>query len=279
MSLHTSVAVTSAAPGEIVRSLLDNRALVLELARREVAGRYRGSVLGMAWSFVNPLLMLAVYTFLFGTVFRMRWGAGDAQDGPGYALTLFAGLVVHGLFAECLNRAPGVVLANPSYVKRVVFPLEIMGWVTVLSALFHVAVSTGLLLAGLLIVQGTLPPTVLWIPVVVAPLAVACTGLVWWLSAAGVYLRDLGQATGVIASVALFLAPVLYPMSAIPGRFRGWIALNPITFPVEQFRAVTIDGVQPDFGGLAIYALAAAAFAWAGFWWFQRARRGFADVL
>ncbi len=271
--------VAHATPWALVHSASAHRALIGQLARREIVGRYRGSALGLAWSFFNPLLMLAVYTFLFGIVFRLRWGGPADAGGPGVALTLFAGLIVHGLFAECLNRAPGVVLANPSYVKRVVFPLEVLAWVTVTSALFHAAISVVLLLAGLWVVQGSVPLTAAWLPLVLLPLAVLSLGLVWWLSATGVYLRDLGQVTGIVASVLLFLAPILYPMSAIPEAYRGWIRLNPLTFLVEQFRAVTIEGTAPDVAGLAGYTVVAAAFAYAGFWWFQHARRGFADIV
>lgn len=264
---------------EFARSLVRHRYLIGQLTRREVTGRYRGSVLGLAWSFFNPLLMLAVYTFLFGTVFKMRWGVDTGASASGYALTLFAGLIVHAMIAECLNRAPGLIVANPSYVKRVVFPLEVMAWVTVLSALFHAGTSTLLLVAGLLLAEGRLPPTLVWVPVVLVPVVLLCVGIVWWLSAAGVYLRDLAQATGILATVSLFLAPVLYPISMIPEQFRPWIRLNPVTFPVEQFRRVVIEGLHPDLVGLAAYTAIALLFALAGLWWFDRARKGFADVL
>ena len=255
-----------------------HRTLVWQLVVREVAGRYRGSAAGLLWSLFNPLLMLAVYTFVFGVVFRMRWeGVGDR--GIDFAMLVFPGMIVHGLFAECINRAPTLVLGNPNLVKKVVFPLEILPWVTIGSALFHAVVSTLVLIVFIAAARHALPWTVVLFPLVLAPFVLFTAGVTWWLASLGVYVRDVAQVTGVATTVLLFLSPVFFPVSALPEGYRLLFHLNPLTFVIEQAREVLIWGRLPHWPGLALYALLGLAAAWAGLYWFQRTRRGFADVL
>jgi lipopolysaccharide transport system permease protein len=242
--------------------LWSHRQLVQRLVEREVLGRYRGSVGGVAWSLLNPLLMLAVYTFVFTVVFKARWGTnGDSQ--PGLAIFLFAGLIMHSLFAECVNRAPGLILSNVSYVKKVVFPLEILPWVAMGSALFHAGVSLLVLLGAMLLLGNNIPATVVFLPLVILPLILGTMGLAWFLAATGVFVRDIGQVTGVATTVLLFLSPVLYPL----------------TFIIEQTRGVLIAGQPLDLAGWSVQLALAILIACVGHWWFQRTRKGFADVL
>ncbi len=266
-------------PLALVRSLTAHAQLIRQLTQREIVGRYRGSVLGLAWSFFNPLLMLVVYTFVFSVVFKAKWGLPEAQDQSGYAVILFAGMVVHGLFAECVNRAPNLVLANPSYVKKVVFPLETLPWISMGAALFHTLVSVVVLLLSVWIVRGGVEPTVLWMPVILFPLVLGTMGVCWFLASMGVYLRDIGQSIGIVTTVLLFVSPVFFPVSALPARFQTWMLLNPLTFIIEQTRNVLIWGKMPDWLGLGVYTLVSCLVAWGGFYWFQRTRKGFADVL
>ena len=267
-----------ASPRALFASLWDNRELIVQLTRREVMSRYRGSVLGLAWSFFNPLLMLGVYTFVFSVVFKARWGPGEESTAD-FAIVLFVGLIIHGLFAECVNKAPGLILANVNYVKRVVFPLEILPWVAAGSALFHSGVSTVVLLAAQLVVQHALVWTIVFLPIVLLPLLLATIGLAWFLSSIGVYVRDIGQTIGILTTVLLFLSPVFYPVEALPENYRILLLLNPLTPVIGDARRVLIWGQAPDWAGLMIYASAGFAVAWLGFWWFQRTRRGFADVV
>lgn len=269
---------SSASPISLVRSFVTNRLLIWQLAKREVISRYRGSMFGLAWSFFNPLLMLAVYTFVFSVVFRARWGAETSSHGD-FAIILFVGIIVHGVFAECVNRAPGLILNNASYVKRVVFPLETLPWVAMGATLFHSIISILVLLIAQLLVKGGIPVTALWLPIVIAPLVIATMGVSWLLAAFGVYLRDIGQVTGILTTVMLFMAPVLYPVQALPENIRPWIYLNPLTFIIEQSREVLLWGNAPDFVGLGKYTLGALLAAWIGYAAFQKMRRGFADVL
>lgn len=264
------------------QSFWRNRALIIEMTKREVVGRYRGSVMGLAWSFFNPIFMLAVYTFVFSMVFKARWGMGGVggeESKSQFAVLLFVGMIVHGLFAEVLNRAPSLILANVNYVKKVVFPLEILPIIAMGAALFHSLISLVVLLAAFIIFNGYLHWTAVLAPLVLLPLLVATLGFAWMLASLGVFIRDVGQTIGLITTVLMFLSPVFYPITALPEQFRPWLMANPLTFIIEQAREVLILGHLPDWAGLALYMLAALVLAWVGFAWFQKTRRGFADVL
>lgn len=263
----------------LARSVWRNRYLTLQLARRDVIGRYRGSVMGLAWSFFHPLLMLTVYTFVFSVVFKTKWGVETEGGQAAFAVILFAGMVVHGLFAEVLNRTPSLILQNTNYVKRVIFPLEILPLTSLISALFHTVISVGVLLLAIVVLHGQLHWTALLLPVVLMPLIVLSLGVAWFLAAIGVYVRDVGQVMGVAATVLLFVSPVFFPLSAIPPTFQKFILLNPLTFIIEQLRAVLLFGQLPNAAGLGIYFMMSVLVMWLGFACFQKMRKGFADVL
>ncbi|MBZ4186398.1 MAG: ABC transporter permease [Xanthomonadaceae bacterium] len=254
-------------------------ALIRILSWRDISGRYRGSLLGGLWALLTPLLMLAVFTFVFGVVAPTRWPGAEAQGMGMFALRLLAGMVVHGLLAELLQRAPTLVTGQPNYVTKVVFPLEVLGWVALLTALFH-ALMALLVLVVLNAVWGTgLSPTVLALPLIVLPYALLLLGLCWLLAALGVYLRDLTQLVGPLVMVCMFLGPVFYPRQAMPALAQPWLALNPITIPVEQIRRVLFDGQWPDWQTLAQYSLVAVVAYAFGLWAFTKFKKGFADVL
>lgn len=263
----------------LTSSLWRNRQLIVQMTKREVIGRYKGSALGLAWSFFNPVFMLAVYTFVFSEVFKSRWGVGGDESKTQFAVVLFVGMIVHSLFAEVLNRAPGLILSNVNYVKKVVFSLEILPVVVIGAALFHSLVSLGVLLAAFALFNGYLHWTAVFIPLVLMPLVILTVGLAWMLASLGVFLRDVGQTIGIITTVLMFLAPVFYPVTAVPEEFRPWLMVNPLTFIIEQAREVLIWGRLPNWIGLGVYTLAAIIVAWAGYAWFQKTRKGFADVI
>lgn len=269
-------------PSALIQSLIKHHELLWQMTVRDVASRYRGSALGLFWSFGTPLLMLAVYTFVFGVVFQARFGTSAAAENPStlqFALTLFCGLIIHALVAECLGRAPSIILAHTSYVKKVVFPLEILPVMVLASACFHFLMSTGVLLLGLVLAHGSLPQSALWFPLTILPLLPLLLGVNWVLAALGVYLRDIGQLSGLLAMLLMFLSPIFYPVEALPEAFRPFMYLNPLTPIIEAARATLIQGIAPDFTFLALYASAATAFACLGFAWFQKTRSGFADIL
>jgi lipopolysaccharide transport system permease protein len=231
------------------------------MTRREVIGRYRGSLLGILWSFFNPILMLAVYTFVFSVVFQARWGGGTGSKTE-FAIILFAGLIVYSLF-----------------VKRVVFPLEILPWVAMGATLFHAAISISVLLLFFGLVNFYLHWTAIFLPLVLLPLAILTMGLSWFLASIGVYLRDVGQTVGIVTTVMLFLSPIFYPVSALPEAYQPLLHINPLSFIIEQAREVIVWGRAPNWLGLGIYFLCSVFIAWLGLSWFQKTRRGFADVL
>jgi homopolymeric O-antigen transport system permease protein len=265
-------------PLSLVRTVTAQRELIAELLRGDVAGRYRGSMLGLVWSLASPLLLLAAFTFVFGTVFRSRWGGAAAGHGE-YALLLFPGILLHGLMAEAVSRAPGLVTAVPNYVKKVVFPLELLPLVAVGTSLFHALIGFLVLAAVLLAVHGGLAASVVALPLILAPYVLLILGVTWILAALGVYLRDIAQITGLVTMLLMFLSPVLYPASALPEPYRTWLWLNPLTLPLEETRGVLIEGRWPQWGALAVYAVVSLAVAAAGYWWFQKTRKGFADVV
>lgn len=255
-------------------------ALIRILIRRDIVGRYRGSGLGLLWSLITPLFMLAVYTFVFGTVFGARWNPGPATSSTAeFAIVLFAGLIVFQLFSEVVLRAPTLVLSNVNYVKKVVFPLEILPLVALGSALFHAAVSLAVLIAAMLTIKGQMPLTGVLLPAVLLPLLLVILGLAWILASLGVFVRDITQILGTLVTALMFLSPIFFPSSALPEWIRPWLIVNPLTLPIEQARDVLIWGKAPDFAALAVYAALAVGVAAAGLCWFQLTRKGFADVL
>lgn len=269
----------STSPAVVFNSAWANRELLLVLGRRDIAARYRGSLVGVAWSFFNPLLMLAIYTFVFSVVFKARWGLGAEESRTDFALLLFVGLIVHGIFAECVNRAPSLITSNVNYVKKIVFPLELLPWVALGSTLFHAAISVLVLLLVQLIFNHAVPLTVVLFPVILLPLVLAALGFSWFLASLGVFLRDIGQITGMLTTVLLFVSAVFFPVSALPEKYQPIMRLNPLAVIIEQSRDVLIFGRLPDLMHWAVLLVIGWVIAWAGMVWFQKTRNGFADVL
>lgn len=261
------------------RALWKHRELCWRLTEREVLGRYRGSALGIGWSFITPLAMLAVYTFVFSQVFKARWGGLENAGPLGFAVNLFAGLIVFNLFSECVSRAPSLVISNPNYVKKVVFPLEVLGAVAVGSVGFHALTSLSILVVFELIVFHQLPLTLLWLPLIWLPLVLGSLACTWILSAAGVFLRDIGQLIGVGLNMLMFLSPIFFPTSALPANWQPVLRLNPLAQVIEETRKSAVQGINPDFGYLAISILITFAACELSFRGFNKAKRAFADVL
>jgi lipopolysaccharide transport system permease protein len=249
--------------------------LLLRLAKRDLETRYRGSVFGALWVVIQPLIMLAVFTFVFSTVFPSRWGSGTGN----FALLLYAGLLVYGLFADVVVRSATLFLENASYVKKVVFPLEILPWVSALVTAVNALVGAALLAVCYMAFIGVPPATALLAPVVIAPLVVLSVGLSFILASLGVFIRDLRQIVPVVSQALMFFGPVLYPASALPEWVRGWLFLNPVTLIIEELRAVLFDGRPPDWPALGLYTLVALLILFLGYALFRRLRPAFADVM
>jgi lipopolysaccharide transport system permease protein len=260
-----------------ILSFYRNRDLLHSLIVRDIEARYRGTTLGFLWVVVYPLMMLSVYAFVFGGVFNSRWGGnGGMKD---FMVMLYCGLIVHAIFSETLTRSPSAILSNPSYVKKVVFPLELLPLCHLASSLFNAAIGIGLICLFLLIQQQTIPLTAALFPLVLLPLLMLTAGLAWILAAIGVFFRDVSQIIGVVMSVLLFLSPVFYPTSSAPNAAQRLIYLNPLTFPIEQLRGVLILGQQPDWRHWLAYLAVATVIGVSGLWLFQKSRPAFADVI
>ncbi|QAX82152.1 ABC transporter permease [Candidatus Pseudomonas adelgestsugas] len=268
----------SASPREIVGSLWRNRQLILTLIKHEVLGNFNGSIIGVLWSFITPTIMLAVYIFVFSGIFKARWNS-ESTSMSEFGMVLFVGLIIFNIFAECLNKGPTLILAHVNYVKKVVFPLEVLPWVSLGGALFRAVVSITVWLTAYVILFGLPHLTVLLLPFVVLPLLLLIMGLTWFLASLGVYLRNITQFVALVTTVTMFLSPIFYPANALPERFKILLLLNPLTSIIEGGRDVLFWGVVPDLQFLAIYFVVSLFIVWLGFAWFQKTRKGFADVL
>jgi lipopolysaccharide transport system permease protein len=256
-----------------------NRDLLRQFTRREIEGRYRGSYLGIVWSMILPLMMLAIYTFVFSVIFKSHWQT-DANESQGeFALTLFAGLIAFNIFSECVNRAPTLITTNPNYVKKVVFPLEILSASTLGAALFHSLISIAILLIAKLLIMGTLSVTLMLLPLAVLPLIGLCLGLGWFLASLGVYVRDTAYAISIVTQVLFFMSAIFYPISAVPETLQPIMYLNPLTSIVESFRQTLIWNQPLNWGPWLIITLISGVITVLGYTWFMKTKGGFADVI
>lgn len=255
--------------------------LVLRLAAREIAARYRGSWGGLAWVVLAPLFLLAVYTFVFAVIFRARWPGLAVEIGGAseFALIVFSGMLLHGFLADCLARSPALLLANANFVKKTVFPLEVLAAVQMFAALFHLLPTFAVLVLFQLFVFGVPPASILLVAMVILPLALFALGFMWMISALAVYFRDLAQLIGLFVTALFFLSPVLYPTSIVPASLQGLFYMNPLTFAIETFRGLVFWGELPAFSAYLAYLGVSAAFAWCGLWIFRALKDGFADAL
>lgn len=250
--------------------------LLYQMAKREIKSRYRGSIFGVAWTFLNPLIMLAVYNFVFSVVFKAKWGGGENTN---FAVMMFSGMIIHALFCEVMLLSTNSIVGNANYVKKVIFPLEILTLVITLSALFNFLISFFVLVLMVLLFGGHITLSILWLPIVIMPLMTLSIGIGWVVSALGVFIRDISQFMGVITSLLLFLSPVFFSITSIPENFRKFIEYNPLTLIIGEFRKILITGDSPDLVSLFKYFLCSLVFALLAFIIFRKLRKGFADVL
>jgi lipopolysaccharide transport system permease protein len=288
MNASDSIAVIShqpesiwryANPWRFVLQFVRLRNLVWQFTLREVQARYRGSYLGIVWAFITPFLMLIVYTFVFSVIFKARWQRSGAESVVGFALTLFSGLIAFNMFSDCATRAPTLIAGNPNYVKKVVFPLEVLPVSVVASALIHSLISLSIVVIGMLVTSGKLYWTTLYLPLVYLPLIAFTLGVSWLLASLGVFIRDIRNFVDVLVRFLFFLTPIFYPLSAVPTTLRPLFGLNPLAAIVENFRRVVIWGQLPDWPWLGIVTLFSGVMMLGGYMWFMKIKRAFADVI
>lgn len=265
-------------PANLLHVYWKNRQLIKQLVLREVSGRYQGTYLGSLWIVLDPLFMLSVYTFVFRVIFNRHWTSAD-ETIIEFSIILFSGLLIFNIFRETVSSAPRLIIRNANYIKKIVFPLEVLTCVSILSSLFHFCVSLLLLLAIYLVVNAQLHVAVLYVPLILFPFIIILFGASFFLSSLGVYFRDLGQIIGMVVMAVLFMSAIFYPIESVPEQYRVWFYLNPAAFTIDQFRGAVIWGRTPQWEWLLYYYAISVVVGWLGLFWFQKTRKGFADVL
>lgn len=251
--------------------------LVWSLAKRELTLRYKGSMLGVLWAVLTPLVMIAIFTFIFSGIFGARFGTqGTVWD---YALYLFCGLLPWNAFQESVQTSSTSIVEQANLVKRVVFPLEALPLAKTLAALVQQFIGTAVLLIAALLLHGPPSFTMLWLPVLIVPQLLFTLGAAWFIASLGVYVRDIVPGIGLALMIWLYLTPIIYPETAVPEKYRAIVNLNPFTPLVRCYRNILLDGTNPDAVGLLYFTGCAIVVFLAGYWWFARTRKGFADVI
>jgi lipopolysaccharide transport system permease protein len=257
----------------------NNRNLIFQMTKREVIARYKGSSIGLAWAFLNPVLMLTVYTVVFSVIFNARWGMGDESSKVHFAVVLFTGLICLNFFNEILNKSSTLIVSNVNYVKKVIFPLEVLPIIVMLVSLFHTFISLIILFCFLFIFDIHFYLTLIFIPIIFFPLIMMAVGTSYFIASMGVYIRDISQIIGIVTLLLMFLSPIFYPISAVPDAIQKFIMINPLTFIIEELRKVIFLGITPDVLGFFIYFFISLVILFFGYIFFQKTKKGFADVL
>jgi lipopolysaccharide transport system permease protein len=253
--------------------------LIRQYLFRQIGQRYKGANLGVLWSIVTPLLMLLVYTFVFGTIMNARFGISKTETTLDFALALFCGLNLFNLCAEVIGRSPTLILGQPNLVKKVVFPLEILPLVTMLDALIHTLLAFIPLFLALIIVRHEIPWSFVFLPFYLIPMALFALGLSLFLSALGVFVRDIPNIITPLVTILLFSSAIMYPLAAVPEPARSWFYFNPLALLIEDSRKALIWGFFPNFLTLTLLAGFGLLFVVVGFLFFEKSKPAFADVM
>jgi lipopolysaccharide transport system permease protein len=275
-SLKTSSSLKN--PFAWLGPLRKHRRLIIQMTQREIISKYKGSIFGALWILITPLLMLSIYTFVFSVVFNARWGTASVNRLD-FALFVFSGLIFFNFFAESLARSPSLILENISFVKKVVFPTEILPIIVILGSLFGAMVNFIILLLIYLFVNGLPPATVIFFPLLFVPIVLFTLGVCWLLSSLGVFVRDLKPAIGILITMIMFLCPIFYPISAVPAEFQKVMLINPLAIPLEESKKILFFGELPDLYWLMISTSVSVVCCWLGYAWFMLTKKGFADVV
>ncbi|NTU31100.1 ABC transporter permease [Brevibacillus sp. HB1.1] len=266
-------------PVIFAKTCWSQRLLIKNLAIREIQAKYKDSYLGILWSFIHPLFLLTIYTFVFSVVFKAKWGTNGGQSTSEFAMMLFSGLIVFNIFSELANRSPSLIINNSNYVKKVIFPLEVLPVSVLFSVLTNFLISFTIFVIGQYILLDYISPTIFMVPIVLLPLIMISLGISYLLASLGVYIRDVAQSVGIVVNMLFFLTPVFYPVTAVPKEFQYYMNLNPLTYLISVFRDTVFNGVMPDLLLLTGWIAGGFVFLIACYAWFMVTRRGFADVI
>ena len=227
---------------KFIGGLIKTWELIVQLSKREVFNRYRGSKLGLAWTAINPLIMLSIYTLVFSQIFNARWETESINNGTvQFGLNLYCGLNVFNVFSEVASKAPMLITGNPNYVKKVVFPLHTLGVSLTISAAVHSAISLAILSIAKLILEGRITLNLYQIAIAWIPLYLGCLVMAWLISTIAVFARDIEQIINAVISMTMFLSPIFYPKSALPEKIQ-WIAtINPLASVIENSRKIIMN--------------------------------------
>ncbi len=256
-----------------------NRTLLLMLSRRNLAARHKGSWLGRAWLIFQPLLLLTVYTFVFSQIYHGRFGVIESETGAQYALGIFFGLIILHFFNDSLSGSVNCIVGNQNYVKRVVFPLEILPVSLTLENLYSFCISMLLALMGVLLFVGKVSISILWLPVLILPCLLFTMGVAWSVSAFGVFYRDIGPVVQIFSICMLWMSGVFFSARDIPEAAWNFLRFNPILLNIELCRDVVLWNLQPDLGWITYIYLSSISIFFLGFWVFRSLKRAFADVM
>lgn len=261
------------------RTIWTERQLVNQLVRRSLSMMYSETILGIFWSFARPLFLLAVYTMVFGIIFRANFFPNQKTGMGEFAVILLLGLTIFGIFSETVSRSSGLMVGNANLIKKVVFPIELLPVVDIIVVIINALFGLVVFSAGYIFIYKSVPFTVLLLPMTITPLVMISLGVSYFVCSLSVYIRDVGQIIGILVSVLLFVSPIFYPLSAAPETIRGFMSISPLAFALEASRSLVFDGNLPRSATLAVHYAVGFATLWAGWAWFQFTRRGFADVL
>ncbi|NEN84307.1 ABC transporter permease [Paenibacillus elgii] len=263
----------------VLRNLFNHRNLLFQFVQRDIVARYRGSYLGLVWTLVQPLVMLVVYSFVFSVIFKVKWGNAEGVSKLDFAMVTFAGLIIFQIFSEPMYRSTAILSANSNYVKKVVFPLEILPTSAVFSGIILNMFSMIILIATLFFYQYPVGWNLLLIPVLILPLTLFTLGFSYIVTTLGVFFKDLGQAMGIIMNILFYISPVFYPVTAVPKEFQIYMNLNPLTFFVESFRAITIYNTQPNWMNYIVMLIISLFLFFLGSTLFNKSKETFSDVI
>lgn len=259
--------------------LKSNKDLFKQLISRDVESKYRGSYLGILWNFLTPLLMLAVYTFVFGVVFKAKWEYQITNNKAEFALTLFSGIIMYNFFSEALNRAPSLILSNVNYVKKVIFPIELLSISNIGSLLVQMGFNLIIIILGKVIFLHSFSWKIIIFPLILIPLIFLTLGMSWLFSAVGVFIRDMQQTASIIVLVLGYMTPVFYPITLVPEKIRWIMRLNPLTFIVDSGRKILIYNILPDVHQYLLILFISYLIMMLGLKFFRKVKSDFSDAL
>ena len=275
VSIDTSSRPPIWRPG--IALIREHSGLIRSLVRRDLTNRYKGSLAGWAWAVITPAVMIVIFTLIFAGIFQARFGTHSSPLT--FALYLFCGFLPWLAFSEGIQRSTTILVENANLIKRVVFPIEALPVNVAVSGIVQQLVGTLVLLVASLALGGSIHLTILLLPVLVAIQLIATLGLAWLAASLGVFLRDVSQASHLILQAWLYLTPVFYPEEMVPAKFYWLVRFNPIAPLIRSYRRILLDGTAPDWAGLTYTLAFGIVCLLVGYWWFERTKKAFADVI